>query len=180
MTIWLNVETFRQLCFDLAAQSTWGEAEPIPHFDTRFPGRLESCLDTPRQTFDGQELYPTLVEQAAMLFYLLNKNHPFANGNKRIALTALLVFLFLNGRWLAAGQEEMFQLAMMVAASQARERDAVLASVRQFIESHMVTPNSVFATHNVLSLDPGAGQPPQNSGDGSLTATGSSSSSTDH
>jgi death on curing protein len=159
MSVWLTVETFRQLCFDLAAQSTWGNAEPIPDFDTRFPGRLESCLDTPRQTFDGQELYPTLVDQGAILFYLLNKNHPFVNGNKRIALTALLVFMFLNGRWLAAGQEEIFQLAITVAASEARHRNDIFVSIRQFIADHMVTPSSVFVSHNVESADPPSGSP---------------------
>jgi death on curing protein len=162
MTIWLSIDSFRRLCFDLAAQSMWGDAEPIPPFDTRFPGRLESCLETPRQTFGGQDLYPRLVEQAAILFYLLNKNHPFANGNKRIALTGLLVFLFLNGRWIAAGQEEMFDLAMNVAASPAGERNAVLASIRQFIENHMVVPTAIFGTHNVPSSSTQR-EPPRNS-----------------
>lgn len=151
MIHWLSIETFRQLCFNLAAQSDWTAAEPIPHFDTRFPGRLESCLETPQQTFDGNYLYPSLVDQATILFYLLTKNHPFANGNKRIAVTALLVFLFLNGRWIASGQDEMYELAMYVAASEAREREAVLASVRNFIQEHLVEPPGAFTSHTLPS-----------------------------
>ena len=138
MTVWLTLDSFCQLCFELAAQASWITQEPIPHFDTRFPGRLEACLDTPRQTFDGQLLYSTLIDQAAMLFYLLNKNHPFANGNKRIALTALLVFLFLNGKWIAAGQDELYEFAIRVAASEARDKDRIVHDIKGFIAAHLI------------------------------------------
>jgi hypothetical protein len=93
MTVWLTLDNFRQLCFELAARASWIAAEPIPAFDTRFAGRLEACLETPRQTFDNQPLYPTLNDRAAILFYLLNKNHPFANGKKHCAHGPLGVFV---------------------------------------------------------------------------------------
>ncbi|MDA2931227.1 hypothetical protein MYX84_14995, partial [Acidobacteria bacterium AH-259-O06] len=73
MTRWFTLETFRQLCFDLAATASWIKLEPIPAFYTRRPGILESCLGTPQQTFDEKPLYPTLVEQASIFFYLLIK-----------------------------------------------------------------------------------------------------------
>jgi death-on-curing protein len=139
MTVWLTLDNFRQLCFELAARASWIAAEPIPAFDTRFPGRLEACLEMPQQTFDNQPLYPTVEDQAAILFYLLNKNHPFANGNKRIALTALLVFLFLNGKWLVASQEDLFVFAMGVAGSDARSKDAIIHGIRIFLSEHVVT-----------------------------------------
>lgn len=139
MTVWLTLDNFRQLCFELAARASWIAAEPIPAFDTRFTGRLESCLETPRQTYEDRPLYPTLTDQAAILFYLLNKNHPFANGNKRIALTALLVFLFLNGNWLVASQEELFDFAMEVAASEAREKDPVVERIKAFLNAHIIS-----------------------------------------
>jgi death-on-curing protein len=50
----------------------------------------------------GKRLYPTLVATAAILFYLMIKNHPFQNGNKRIAITTLLTFLYNNNKWLRA------------------------------------------------------------------------------
>lgn len=107
------------------------------------PGRLEACLETPQQTFDNQLLYPTVEDQAAILFYLLNKNHPFANGNKRIALTALLVFLFLNGKWLVASQDDLFAFAMGVAASDARSKDVVVQNIRIFLSEHVVATEGV-------------------------------------
>jgi len=143
MTVWLTLDNFRQLCFELAARASWIATEPIPAFDTRFAGRLEACLETPQQTFDSQPLYPTLNDQAAILFYLPNKNHPFANGNKRIALTALLVFLFLNGKWLIASQDDLFSFAMGVATSEARRKDLNVEEIKIFLTEHMVATGNV-------------------------------------
>lgn len=58
--------------------------EPIPEFSTRFPNILESCLATPFQSFSGTSPYRDTISKAAILFYLMIKNHPFQNGNKRI------------------------------------------------------------------------------------------------
>src|SRR6056297_2259224 len=74
--------------------------EPIPDFDTRRPNVLERCLTIPFQTFSKQAAYKGLIDKAAILFYLMIKNHPFQNGNKRIAMTTLLVFLGKNDKWL--------------------------------------------------------------------------------
>jgi death-on-curing protein len=52
-------------------------------------GALESALAQPRATFDGKELYATLVEKAAVLGYLIIQNHPFVDGNKRTGHAAL-------------------------------------------------------------------------------------------
>ena len=70
--------------------------EPIPDFSSRFDGILESCLAVPFQKYAGKDVYQGLVAKAARLFYLMVKNHPFKNGNKRIAITTLLTFLFFN------------------------------------------------------------------------------------
>jgi prophage maintenance system killer protein len=69
--------------------------EPIPPFSTRFPGKLESCLEQPFQTFDNKSLYYFFIQKAAILFYLVVKNHPFNNGNKRMAVT-LFSFIRTN------------------------------------------------------------------------------------
>jgi len=62
-----------------------------------------------------------LEEKAARLFYLINKNHPFLNGNKRIAVMALFVFLSLNIEELYFDEEtinnELFEIATITAAS---------------------------------------------------------------
>lgn len=54
---------------------------------------FESSVNQIYQTFDGKELYPTLEEKAAMLLYLITKNHSFSDGNKRIAASCFLYFL---------------------------------------------------------------------------------------
>jgi death-on-curing family protein len=111
--------------------------EPIPDFGTRFPHRLESCILTPFQTYAGKDLYPKMVDKAAILFYLLIKNHPFQNGNKRVATTTLLTFLFLNGKWLAADNQEFFNLTVWVAQSPPRFKDQVVGAIRIFIGDHL-------------------------------------------
>lgn len=58
---------------------------------------LESALNTPFQTFEGEDVYPSLQQKAASLGFGLVKNHPFIDGNKRIGAHAMLVFLALNG-----------------------------------------------------------------------------------
>jgi death-on-curing protein len=63
----------------------------------RDEGLLESAVLHVQQTFDGKDLYPTGIEKAAALFLGLLKNHPFIDGNKRTAVTALGVWLENNG-----------------------------------------------------------------------------------
>ena len=112
--------------------------EPIPDFATRFPHRLESCVLTPFQTFSGKALYPTLIAKAGMLFYLMIKNHPFQNGNKRIAITTLFTFLFQNGKWLKADTQELYNFTVWVAQSPPQFKDQVVAAIEKFIRDHLV------------------------------------------
>ena len=60
-------------------------------------GSFASSVNQIYQTFDGVELYPTLEEKAAMLLYLITKNHSFSDGNKRIAASCFLYFMDKNG-----------------------------------------------------------------------------------
>lgn len=136
-TVWIELPEFEFLCFKLARE-LFGKYEPIPDFITRYPGVLESCLETPRQTFGNKSLYPTLISQAAILFYLLVKNHPFQNGNKRIALTALLVFLALNRKWLKTTSYKLYIFAVRVADSKPPEKNAILKYLQAFIRRNIV------------------------------------------
>jgi death on curing protein len=120
------------------AQETLDWQEPIPDFSTRFPGILESCLRTPFQKFGGRTLYPSLVEKAAVLFYLMIKNHPFRNGNKRVAMTTLFYFLFKNKKWLKVDNQELYNFARWVAESNPRLKDETIAAVRKFIKTYLV------------------------------------------
>ncbi|MGE0815028.1 MAG: type II toxin-antitoxin system death-on-curing family toxin [Vicinamibacterales bacterium] len=69
-------------------------------------GALESALAQPKATFDGLDLYATVVGKASALAYGLAMNHPFIDANKRIAHAAMAVFLELNGFVLTATVDE--------------------------------------------------------------------------
>ena len=112
--------------------------EPIPDFSTRFPNTLESCLATPFQTFSGKSLYPGLVSKASILFYLLVKNHPFQNGNKRIAMTTLFVLLHKNGKWLKVDTQELYNFTVWVAQSPRRVKEEVVKAIERFLKFYMV------------------------------------------
>ncbi len=113
----------------------WGE--PIPDFNTHKSHVLESCLAVPFQTFFGKEPYQGIAGKGAMLFYLMVKNHPFQNGNKRIALTTLLVFLAKNGKWIVVDNIEVYNLAKWVAESNPKLRQETVAAIKKFIETYL-------------------------------------------
>lgn len=78
---------------------------------------LESAVNTPFQTFSGQDLYPSILDKAARLCYGLAKNHPFRDGNKRSAVHSMLVFLYINGIELEYSQLELEEMIIAVADS---------------------------------------------------------------
>ena len=84
--------------------------------EIRDDGLLESAINAPFQTFDGQELYPSLLEKATRLGYGLIKNHPFVDGNKRIGTHAMLVFLAINHIEIQYEDSDMIQLILGIAA----------------------------------------------------------------
>ena len=82
------------------------------------------------QTFDGQELYPTLEEKAAMLLYLITKNHSFSDGNKRIAASCFLYFMDKNGMLYKNGtpiidNATLFSMTLLIAESNPAEMETM-------------------------------------------------------
>ena len=77
---------------------------------------LDSALETPFQSFGGDELYPTIQAKAARLGYGLIKNHCMIDGNKRIGVHAMLVFLALNGIELKYTQKDLYSSILDVAS----------------------------------------------------------------
>ena len=111
--------------------------EPIPEFSSRFPNILESCIAVPFQVFSGRHMYPSLYSKAAILFYLMIKNRPFRNGNKRIAMTTLLVFLYINKKWLEVDNQELYNFAMWVTESNARLKAETAKAIEKFLKLHI-------------------------------------------
>jgi death-on-curing protein len=89
----------------------------------RDAGGLESALAQPRMTFDGKELYPTLVEKAVALGFSLIQNHPFVDGNKRVGHAAMEIFLILNGAGIEASVDEQEEVILGVAAGKSNRKD---------------------------------------------------------
>ena len=85
--------------------------------EVRDYGLLDSALETPFQSFGGEELYPSIQDKGARLGYGLIKNHCMVDGNKRIGTHAMLIFLALNGIELEYTQKELYEIILDVAAS---------------------------------------------------------------
>lgn len=120
------------------AVETMSWNEPIPKFETRYPKVLESCINAPFQKFNRKDLYKGLVDKAAILFYLMIKNHPFQNGNKRLAMTTLFVFLYLNKKWLQVDKTELYNFAIWLAGSPPKFKDELIKIIRKFIQAYLV------------------------------------------
>ena len=91
---------------------------------------FESSVNQIYQTFDGVELYPTLEEKAAMLLYLIVKNHSFADGNKRIGASCFLYFLNQNNILYKNDKPildnaTLFALTLLIATSKPEEKETV-------------------------------------------------------
>ncbi len=89
------------------------EAGPV-----RDLGLLDSACHRPQASLFGQEAYPTLAGKAAALMHSLAGNHALVDGNKRLALLAIVVFLRINGYVLDLTDDEAFDLTMSVAEGQ--------------------------------------------------------------
>ena len=78
-------------------------------------GLLESALEAPFQTFGGKDLYPAPIQKAARLGHSLVSNHPFVDGNKRIGIHTMLVFLAANGVEIECTQKELIDVGLSLA-----------------------------------------------------------------
>ena len=133
----LTVKHIEEISFVLARQMLeWGE--PIPDFNTRFPNILEGCLKQPFQTGGKKDLYPSFESKVSILFYLMNKNHPFRNGNEKIALMTLLYILFRAGKWLKVDTQTLYIRAVWVAESPPDAYREVVTVLERFIKKNIV------------------------------------------
>ncbi len=91
----------------------------------RDAGLLESALGRPQATVFGDDAYPTLHLKAAALLHSLARNHPLLDGNKRLAWAATAVFLGINGHRVVAGQDEVVDLVLAVAAGSLEDLEKI-------------------------------------------------------
>jgi death-on-curing protein len=94
---------------------------------------LDSAIMSPFQTFGGTDLYPTLHAKAAQLGYQLINNHAFLDGNKRIGMHIMLLFLLINGEKVLASDEEKIKLGLSIAQDIIKPSD-----ICAWLDNHVV------------------------------------------
>jgi prophage maintenance system killer protein len=103
---------------------------------------FDSSINTIYQTFDGKDLYPSVEEKAAILLYLVTKNHSFSDGNKRIAAFLFLWFLQNNGILYKENGQKLIEnntlvaLTLMIAESRTEEKDIIVKVVVNLINKN--------------------------------------------
>lgn len=103
---------------------------------------FKSSIGQIYQTFGGQDLYPSVEEKAAMLLYLVTKNHSFSDGNKRIAATLFLWFMSGNGILYNTdgtkriADNTLVALTLMIAESRTEEKDVMVKVVVNLINKN--------------------------------------------
>lgn len=93
-------------------------------------GLLESALARPRASVFGQDAYPELHTKAAALMHSLARNHALVDGNKRLAWTACLTFLAINGHWISAPEDDRFDFVIRVATGAEPDVDDIARDLR--------------------------------------------------
>lgn len=90
----------------------------LDEVQVRDHGLLESALARPRTTVFGEDAYRGLDEKAAALVHSVARNHALVDGNKRLALVALIAFYGLNGRRLTLTNDEAYNLIIAIASGE--------------------------------------------------------------
>jgi death-on-curing protein len=98
-------------------------------FELRDVGLLEAAAARPQAIAYGQDAYPTLPLKAAALLHSIARSDALVDGNKRLALSATMVFLGINGTRLALTNDAAFDLVYAVAAGQLTDLAAIAAAI---------------------------------------------------
>jgi len=98
-------------------------------------GALESAVAQPRASFDGKDLHPTLIEKTGALGFALAQDHPFVDGNKRVAHAAMATFLLLNGAEIGATVDEQERLMLALASGRVSRNELV-----DWLRQHVTPP----------------------------------------
>jgi death on curing protein len=102
--------------------------------DVRDLGLLESALARPRASAFGEDAYPTIHEKAAALLHSLARNHALVDGNKRLALAAMIAFYGMNGLQLTFDNDAVYDVIVAVAAGDLDDVAPIAATLRKHTE----------------------------------------------
>lgn len=115
----------------------WGTVSDL--FGKEREDILKNILDNIYQSFSGKELYPTLQEKAANLLYLLIKDHPFSDGNKKIAAFIFVYFLSKNNmlykpnQALRINDKALTFLVLFIAESRPEEKENIIKLIENLL-----------------------------------------------
>lgn len=101
-----------------------------PDYAVRDYGLLDAALARPQATAFGQDAYPDLDAKAAALLHSIARNHALIDGNKRLALAAVIAFYGLNGRRLTLTNDTAYDLVISVASGQLDTVEEIAAALR--------------------------------------------------
>jgi death-on-curing protein len=101
-----------------------------PGYAVRDYGLLEAALARPQATVFGKDAYPDLDAKAAALAHSIARNHALIDGNKRLALAAVIAFYGLNGRRLTLTNDAAYDLIISIAAGHLDTVDDIAAILR--------------------------------------------------
>lgn len=112
------------------ARRTLGEG-----FLLRDVGLLEAAVARPATSVGGADAYPTIVEKAAALVHSAVRNHALVDGNKRVGLMLLVVFLGVNGRRLTATNDQAYALIVSIAEGHLDAVSEIARALSDFVEA---------------------------------------------
>jgi len=102
-------------------------------FGIRDIGLLESALNNALLTFDGEDLYPDILDKISTTTYSVINNHPMTDGNKRLGVMVMWILLKLNDISIKYSQEELIELGLKIAQNKFKEID-----IKNWIQQHII------------------------------------------
>jgi death-on-curing protein len=111
--------------------------EPIGPITDKGLRALDGAVQQAFATFDGRHLYWFLYHRAALLFYVLAKDHAIGNGNKRCAVIVTMVFLVKNNKAFSFTASELYDIALMVAKSEASDMQKIVEILKKSFKENI-------------------------------------------
>lgn len=116
--------------YDSAVNSHALSDEPIPVLKSDSKQKINYILSVPFQSVFGKVAYWGFYKKASILFYLMIKNHPLENGNKRLACLSLGLFYEINNRNFNLSNKDLYELAHFVAKSPSEKSNEIIETIK--------------------------------------------------
>ena len=133
---YITEDILKDICHQLASK-LFADEEPMGLYADYDEAKLQGSLALPRQIVFGKELYEGLYRKAAVLFYAINRNHAFGNGNKRLSVASLVVFLYINNLDLQGNHGALRDKALWLAQT-TDPIDMVVDTLADWIEKNSI------------------------------------------